>query len=57
VDRVAGEAVFGTAGFGTAGFGTAASLRQHMAATTGVSPMAYRQTFRAQDGRGRPAAV
>jgi transcriptional regulator GlxA family with amidase domain len=37
VDRVAGEA----------GFGTAASLRQHMATTIGVSPMAYRQTFRA----------
>ncbi|MEV6784350.1 helix-turn-helix domain-containing protein [Streptomyces sp. NPDC051098] len=37
VDRVAGEA----------GFGTAASLRQHMAAATGVSPMTYRQTFRA----------
>lgn len=47
VDRIAGEA----------GFGTAASLRHHMAATIGVSPMAYRQTFRAQDGRGRPAAV
>ncbi|MFI2350948.1 GlxA family transcriptional regulator [Streptomyces sp. NPDC019443] len=52
VDRVAGEA----------GFGTAASLRQHMAAATGVSPMTYRQTFRARvspikDGRGRPAAV
>ncbi|MEV6393949.1 helix-turn-helix domain-containing protein [Streptomyces sp. NPDC051907] len=39
VDRVAGEA----------GFGTAASLRQHMAATIGVSPSAYRQTFRAQE--------
>ncbi|MGI5244135.1 GlxA family transcriptional regulator [Dactylosporangium sp. CA-139066] len=30
-----------------AGFGTAASLRQHLAATLGVSPMAYRNTFRA----------
>jgi transcriptional regulator GlxA family with amidase domain len=38
VDRVAEDS----------GFGTAASLRQHMAATVGVSPMAYRQTFRAQ---------
>ncbi|MCQ8772422.1 GlxA family transcriptional regulator [Streptomyces telluris] len=37
VDRVAAEA----------GFGTAASLRQHLAAETGVSPTAYRQTFRA----------
>ncbi|MFP1625773.1 GlxA family transcriptional regulator [Streptomyces sp. 5K101] len=44
VDRVAAES----------GFGTAASLRQHMAALTGVSPMAYRQTFRA--GAGEPAA-
>ncbi|MCX4824688.1 helix-turn-helix domain-containing protein [Streptomyces sp. NBC_01142] len=39
VDRVAGEA----------GFGTAASMRQHMAVAIGVSPMAYRQTFRAQE--------
>jgi transcriptional regulator GlxA family with amidase domain len=30
-----------------AGFGTGASLRQHLAATLGVSPMAYRSTFRA----------
>ncbi|MEV7008469.1 helix-turn-helix domain-containing protein [Streptosporangium sp. NPDC051022] len=29
-----------------AGFGTAASLRQHLQATVGVSPMAYRRTFR-----------
>ncbi|MEU1881580.1 helix-turn-helix domain-containing protein [Streptosporangium sp. NPDC020072] len=29
-----------------AGFGTAASLRQHMQSTVGVSPMAYRRTFR-----------
>ncbi|MFI1394176.1 GlxA family transcriptional regulator [Streptomyces sp. NPDC020681] len=36
VDRVAGEA----------GFGTAASLRLRMSAAMGVSPMAYRQTFR-----------
>lgn len=37
VDRVAAEA----------GLGTAASLRQHMRATIGVSPLAYRKTFRA----------
>ncbi|MCF2527683.1 GlxA family transcriptional regulator [Yinghuangia soli] len=36
VDRIAGEA----------GFGTAASLRQHMTASIGVSPSAYRSTFR-----------
>jgi transcriptional regulator GlxA family with amidase domain len=29
-----------------AGFGTAASLRQHLQAAIGVSPMAYRRTFR-----------
>ncbi|MBT2510805.1 helix-turn-helix domain-containing protein [Streptomyces sp. ISL-98] len=29
-----------------AGFGTAASLRQHLATTIGVSPTAYRQAFR-----------
>ncbi|MEU9718269.1 helix-turn-helix domain-containing protein [Streptomyces sp. NPDC047976] len=28
------------------GFGTAASLRQHLSATLGVSPTAYRQSFR-----------
>jgi transcriptional regulator GlxA family with amidase domain len=39
VDRVAGEA----------GFGTATSLRQHLVATTGVSPTTYRHTFRADD--------
>ncbi|MEU4830053.1 helix-turn-helix domain-containing protein [Streptosporangium sp. NPDC023615] len=32
-----------------AGFGTAASLRQHLQATVGVSPMAYRRTFRTVD--------
>jgi transcriptional regulator GlxA family with amidase domain len=37
VDRVAAES----------GLGTAASLRQHLRATIGVSPMAYRKTFRA----------
>lgn len=36
VDRVAERA----------GFGTAASLRQHLAAAVGVSPSAYRATFR-----------
>ncbi|GGM59057.1 GlxA family transcriptional regulator [Dactylosporangium sucinum] len=36
VDRVAAEA----------GFGTAASLRLHMSETLGVSPTAYRNTFR-----------
>ncbi|MDB1086359.1 helix-turn-helix domain-containing protein [Streptomyces sp. ACA25] len=39
VDRVAEQS----------GFGTAASLRQHLQATLGVSPSAYRHTF-----RGRP---
>ncbi|WP_433248905.1 GlxA family transcriptional regulator [Streptosporangium sp. CA-135522] len=39
VDRVAGEA----------GFGTAASLRQHLVTTIGVSPTTYRHTFRAND--------
>jgi transcriptional regulator GlxA family with amidase domain len=39
VDRIAGEA----------GFGTAASLRQHLVATIGVSPTTYRHTFRADD--------
>lgn len=34
------------------GFGTAASLRQHMQNELGVSPSAYRRTFR---GRPRPA--
>jgi transcriptional regulator GlxA family with amidase domain len=31
-----------------AGLGTAASLRMHMHAAIGVSPLAYRRTFRAQ---------
>jgi transcriptional regulator GlxA family with amidase domain len=30
-----------------AGLGTGASLRQHMRAALGVSPLAYRKTFRA----------
>jgi transcriptional regulator GlxA family with amidase domain len=37
VDQVAGEA----------GFGTTASMRQHLHAELGVSPSAYRRTFRA----------
>jgi transcriptional regulator GlxA family with amidase domain len=32
-----------------AGFGTAASLRQHLTATVGVSPTGYRRVFRARD--------
>ncbi|MFD1935688.1 GlxA family transcriptional regulator [Nonomuraea mangrovi] len=39
VDRVAAEA----------GLGSGASLRQHLAAAVGVSPTAYRHTFRAKD--------
>jgi transcriptional regulator GlxA family with amidase domain len=38
VDRVAEHA----------GFGTAAALRQHLHATVGISPTAYRSTFRTQ---------
>jgi transcriptional regulator GlxA family with amidase domain len=34
-----------------AGFGTAVSLRQHLHATLGVSPIAYRRTFHPQDER------
>ncbi|MDJ1134077.1 GlxA family transcriptional regulator [Streptomyces iconiensis] len=41
VDRVAADA----------GFGTAASLRQHLHAALGVSPRAYRRTFRAETER------
>jgi len=33
-----------------AGFGTALSLRQHLRAALGVSPIAYRRTFHPQDG-------
>ncbi|WP_431947652.1 GlxA family transcriptional regulator [Actinacidiphila sp. bgisy167] len=33
-----------------AGFGTAASMRQHLQAVLGVSPSAYRRTFRATEG-------
>ncbi len=42
-----------------AGFGTAASLRQHLQAAIGVSPMAYRRTFRPLAGQsaGRSTAT
>ncbi len=36
-----------------AGFGTAASLRLHLYAAIGVSPLAYRRTFQAADGSAR----
>ncbi|QGV77651.1 GlxA family transcriptional regulator [Streptomyces ficellus] len=39
VDRIAGEV----------GFATATSLRQHLHAAIGVSPLAYRRTFQAAD--------
>ncbi|TDC25549.1 helix-turn-helix domain-containing protein [Streptomyces sp. 8K308] len=39
IDRIAADT----------GFGTAASLRQHMRALIGVSPRAYRRTFRGDD--------
>ncbi|MGW6543916.1 GlxA family transcriptional regulator [Streptomyces massasporeus] len=35
-----------------AGFGTAQSMRQHLQAALGVTPTAYRRTFRAQNGTG-----
>ena len=38
VDRIAADA----------GFGTTASLRQHLAAAVGLSPLAYRRTYRAE---------
>ena len=39
-----------------AGMGTAASLRQHLRASVGVSPSAYRRTFRGRLDLGvRPA--
>jgi transcriptional regulator GlxA family with amidase domain len=40
IDRVAAQS----------GLGTAASLRQHLRATVGVAPGAYRRTFRAAAG-------
>jgi transcriptional regulator GlxA family with amidase domain len=42
VDRIAADA----------GFGTAASLRQQLRAALGVSPLAYRRTFRGTDVTG-----
>ena len=47
VDRVAGEV----------GFATAASLRRHLQAAIGVSPLAYRRTFRAADAEPVPAGT
>ncbi|PKW13682.1 GlxA family transcriptional regulator [Saccharopolyspora spinosa] len=44
VDRIAADA----------GFGTAASLRQHLQAALGVSPSAYRSTFRGSAAVGSP---
>ena len=35
-----------------AGFGTPASLRAHLRASIGVSPLAYRRTFRGTDVTG-----
>ncbi|WP_422770186.1 GlxA family transcriptional regulator [Plantactinospora sp. WMMC1484] len=48
VDRVAAEA----------GFGTAASMRQHLSGAIGISPTAYRKTFRTAGRplRGQPEA-
>lgn len=47
IDRIADEV----------GLGTAASLRQHLRAALGVSPVAYRRTFRAaQDPEAREVA-
>lgn len=43
VERIAREA----------GFGTATSLRTHLRAELGVSPTAYRRTFRAEPALGR----
>ncbi|MFE9647284.1 GlxA family transcriptional regulator [Streptomyces sp. NPDC006365] len=36
-----------------AGFGTAQSMRQHLQAALGVTPTAYRRTFRSWSGHGR----
>lgn len=47
VDRVASDA----------GFGTAASLRQHLQAAIGVSPSAYRSTYRGAAAEGGAVAV
>ncbi|MBP2471878.1 transcriptional regulator GlxA family with amidase domain [Crossiella equi] len=47
VDRIAHEV----------GFATATSLRRHLAAETGVSPAAYRRTFRLTTAGGFPVPV
>ncbi len=39
-----------------AGFGTTVSLRQHLHAALGVSPIAYRRTFQPQNGERRTGA-
>ncbi len=39
------------------GFGTAVSLRQHLHAALGVSPSAYRSTFRGTAARGGAGAA
>jgi transcriptional regulator GlxA family with amidase domain len=39
-----------------AGFGTAQSMRQHLQAALGVTPTAYRRTFRTAGGPGGPLA-
>lgn len=39
-----------------AGFGTAQSMRQHLQAALGVTPTAYRRTFRAGSGHDRAAS-
>lgn len=40
-----------------AGFGTAQSMRAHLQAALGVTPTAYRRTFRAGSTREEGAAV
>ncbi|MGW0842671.1 GlxA family transcriptional regulator [Streptomyces sp. NPDC002787] len=40
-----------------AGFGTAQSMRQHLQGTLGVTPTAYRRTFRAEGAAGRHAGA
>ncbi|MEU2620413.1 helix-turn-helix domain-containing protein [Streptomyces sp. NPDC007157] len=40
-----------------AGFGTAQSMRQHLQAALGVTPTAYRRTFRSGPGEARRPAV
>jgi transcriptional regulator GlxA family with amidase domain len=42
-----------------AGFGTAQSMRQHLQTALGVTPTAYRRTFRATNtgGDGEPEAA